>query len=196
MATIEGAGTFGFDFPRFYREDFNFNDYKPPFYKFEEVCLGIAGYLLAIRLTTFLMRFKKTGFNLKYISALHNLFLFLISVSMLVGILMNVVDLYLKGGQEAILCNATGTYRSNLANFWYYIFYLTKPYEFVDTFIMIFKKRELNFLHVWHHCTTFVLVWVTMVRNSNFIIFLIISFTVKYSTNSSILVLIFCRFKR
>jgi len=81
--------------------------------------------------------------------------------------MVNVVGLYQRGGGNAILCNAEGEFRKSKMYFWVYIFYLSKPYEFVDTFIMIFKKRELNFLHVWHHCTTFLLVWVTQVQEMN-----------------------------
>lgn len=50
--------------------------------------------------------------------------------------------------------------RSGRLFFWYYIFYLSKVYEFVDTWIQLLKKREPPFLHVWHHCTTFLLCWV------------------------------------
>jgi len=68
---------------------------------------------------------------------------------------------------KQFLCNPGGSFRTSKMMFWIYIFYLTKPYEFIDTFIMIFKKRELNFLHVWHHCTTFLLVWTTQVQEMN-----------------------------
>jgi len=156
----------GFDFYNFYTDDFNFNQFKPPFYSFESICLTVASYLLAIRLTTWYM-FNKKPFTMKYISALHNFFLFVISVVMFFGVILGVVDLYFKGGSSAIMCNANGTYINSKLMFWIYVFYLTKPYEFVDTFIMIFKKRDLNFLHVWHHCTTFLLVWTTQIQAMN-----------------------------
>jgi hypothetical protein len=47
-----------------------------------------------------------------------------------------------------------------------YIHYLSKAYEFVDTFIMVFKKKhkQISFLHVYHHATTFAPVWYHVVK--------------------------------
>lgn len=38
---------------------------------------------------------------------------------------------------------------------------MTQAYEFVDTLIMILKKneRQISFLHVYHHATTFFPCW-------------------------------------
>jgi fatty acid elongase 3 len=46
--------------------------------------------------------------------------------------------------------------------FWYYIFYVSKIYEFLDTYIQIFKQKQPPFLHTWHHCTTLTVVWATV----------------------------------
>jgi len=123
-------------------------------------------YLIGIRITSWYM-FNKKPINMKWISAMHNFFLFVLSVIMLFGVTTGVIEIYLKGGFNAIVCNPNGSYRNSKLFFWIYIFYLTKPYEFIDTFIMIFKKRELNFLHVWHHCSTCLLVWTTQIQEMN-----------------------------
>lgn len=149
----------GYNLASLYSDDFNFNDFKPPVYDLTTVGLMIAGYLIAIRLTTWFMATQEKPFKMKEVTAIHNLFLFLISVTMLFGVLYNVFVIVSKDGLDAVLVDADRSHRAGKLLFWVYIFYLTKPYEFVDTFIMIFKKRELNFLHVWHHCTTFLLVW-------------------------------------
>lgn len=41
-----------------------------------------------------------------------------------------------------------------------------QAYEFMDTWIMIMKKntRQISFLHVYHHATTFYPVWWGVVR--------------------------------
>jgi len=82
-------------------------------------------------------------------------------------IIYHIIKNYISGGGDAILCGAVNSYRAGPVHFWFYVFYLSKPYEFVDTYIQILKKKDLNFLHVWHHCTTFLLVWVTMVQEMN-----------------------------
>jgi elongation of very long chain fatty acids protein 4 len=42
-----------------------------------------------------------------------------------------------------------------------YVFFLSKIYEFVDTFIMLAKGnvRQVSFLHVYHHVTVTMLMW-------------------------------------
>ena len=43
---------------------------------------------------------------------------------------------------------------------------MSKAYEFVDTLIMVAKKnkRQISFLHVYHHATTFFPVWWAVVK--------------------------------
>ena len=47
-----------------------------------------------------------------------------------------------------------------------HVHYLSKAYEFGDTIIMLLKKnyRQVSFLHVYHHATTFFPVWFCVVR--------------------------------
>uniref|UniRef100_A0A0A9YTI2 Elongation of very long chain fatty acids protein n=1 Tax=Lygus hesperus TaxID=30085 RepID=A0A0A9YTI2_LYGHE len=42
-----------------------------------------------------------------------------------------------------------------------YIFYLSKFYEFFDTYIMILKRNynQITFLHVYHHISTCIIFW-------------------------------------
>ena len=35
--------------------------------------------------------------------------------------------------------------------FWSYLFYISKFWEYVDTFILVLKKSEVKLLHSWHH---------------------------------------------
>jgi len=42
-----------------------------------------------------------------------------------------------------------------------WLFYFSKPIEFIDTFIMVLKKNnhQVSFLHVYHHVATFMIWW-------------------------------------
>jgi len=42
-----------------------------------------------------------------------------------------------------------------------WLFYISKPIEFIDTFIMVLKKNfhQVSFLHVYHHVATFLIWW-------------------------------------
>ncbi|CAG8730157.1 18319_t:CDS:2, partial [Acaulospora morrowiae] len=42
-----------------------------------------------------------------------------------------------------------------------WIFYFSKIFEFMDTFIMVLKKNnhQITFLHIYHHCSVFIIWW-------------------------------------
>ncbi len=42
---------------------------------------------------------------------------------------------------------------------WIHIFYLTKYYEFIDTLFLVLRKRNVGFLHVFHHSTYIIACW-------------------------------------
>jgi len=150
------------DLRQYYRDDFCFVDHNPPFTDLESVLIAIVIYLIAIRLSTWYMESLEKPYKLYWISLFHNFFIFALSVIMFLSISYHIINIINEDGLEAVTWDSKRKYRNHLVNFWEYIFYISKPYEFVDTFIMIFKKKKLNFLHVWHHCSTFFLVWVNM----------------------------------
>jgi hypothetical protein len=50
-----------------------------------------------------------------------------------------------------------GTRAVGASFFWSSVYYLSKLYELLDTFILILKKRLLTFLHAFHHATVIVM---------------------------------------
>ena len=44
----------------------------------------------------------------------------------------------------------------------------SKYYEFIDTFLLVLKKKPLKFLHVYHHIVTLYLVFVALATNATF----------------------------
>jgi len=48
----------------------------------------------------------------------------------------------------------------DLLQFWLYIYYVSKYYELVDTFLLILKNKQLIFLHVWHHAIMLLYTWI------------------------------------
>ncbi|GMH41441.1 hypothetical protein BSKO_09351 [Bryopsis sp. KO-2023] len=123
-------------------------------------------YLLGIPL---LMRFMKhrEPMKIKRFAALHNAILFSLSLYMCVETVRQAYNNFGWGQKFSLWCNPFEAGPDPFTKSGYalarvlWIHYLSKAYEFVDTFIMILKKntRQISFLHVYHHATTFFPVW-------------------------------------
>jgi fatty acid elongase 3 len=66
------------------------------------------------------------------------------------------LKIYLQHGLKELYCDSTHHMNGPIF-FWSYVFYLSKYYEFFDTLFIILKKKELQFLHVYHHSIIVVL---------------------------------------
>jgi len=120
------------------------------------VLLVAVGYLVIIFVGQLIMRNLKK-FEMTYFSLLHNFCMVCLSGYMCCEII-----------HQAMINNFTfignGVDESpngyGLAKV-LWLFYFSKPIEFIDTFIMILKKnnRQVSFLHVYHHVATFMIWW-------------------------------------
>ncbi|GJQ15576.1 hypothetical protein GpartN1_g7367.t1 [Galdieria partita] len=108
-------------------------------------------------------KLTKKPYQLQFLVVLHNLLLALASLWMFVGITMALKDTWSRGGLKAIYCPYSMTTDPSLFSssiiFWLYIFYLSKFYELLDTFILIGRGKPLTFLHVWHHASVLLETW-------------------------------------
>jgi len=90
---------------------------------------------------------SKDGIALKALMLAHNVFLVALSLYMCVGIVIEAVkNNYTLWGNAY---NPTETKMAQLI----WVFYVSKLYEFMDTFIMLLKGNvnQVSFLHVYHH---------------------------------------------
>lgn len=118
-------------------------------------------YILGVFVVKFLLSFRDKPVRLGFIPVVHNLVLTVGSLAMFVGCLNATLaevrqSNWLWGkssGAEWVLCFPHGTRAVGPVFFWSYVYYLSKFYELLDTVILIFKKRPLSFLHVFHHAT-------------------------------------------
>jgi hypothetical protein len=118
-------------------------------------------YLFFVYVFNFLLKFKKSAVPLGPIPTLHNFVLAAGSLVMFAGCLQSTLveieqSRWLwgpKSGRMLLLCFPPGTRPVGRVFFWTYIYYLSKYYELLDTFILLLKKRPLTFLHVFHHAT-------------------------------------------
>ena len=99
------------------------------------------------------------AFDLKWFRAIYNLICVILSASSLYLVIAGTIEEL--GSEFGFVCNNDGQKVVPKIRLAVYIFYLSKFFEFTDTFIMILRKKfvQVSFLHVYHHASISAVVW-------------------------------------
>lgn len=128
--------------------------------------LAIVGYVVFIQMVKLSLRWRRRAVPLGPIPALYNLILLLASLLMFVGCWQSAVAEIAetrwlwrrsKTSLEWILCFPLGTRPAGRVFFWSYIFYISKYYEFIGTFIVLFQKQNPTAGHVFRNAMVVVM---------------------------------------
>ncbi|KAK1988606.1 GNS1/SUR4 family protein [Colletotrichum cereale] len=132
-------------------EDFEFVQGQTPFSTLGEAVGMAVLYLVVIFGGREVMRNRKP-MELNTLFKIHNLFLSLLSGALLVLFVEQLVPSLWRGGLYENICGVSGWTQPLVLL--YYINYLTKYYELIDTVFLMVKKKPLTFLHCYHHPAT------------------------------------------
>jgi len=117
------------------------------------------GYLISLFALKNWMKDRKP-FQLKSVTLVHNVFLTLLSLAMFVGAAYGALLKYQSAGFWAgLVCEQDPSPIKGPLFYWSYIFYLSKFYELLDSYLMALKKKPLIFLHVYHHFIMPYVIW-------------------------------------
>lgn len=98
----------------------------------------------------------------KWFLPYHNLFLALISLIMFVGCSWAVIEKSMvEQSLDWLLCEDVNVLDSGALEFWSYMYYLSKFYELLDTFLQLIRGRypPHYLLHAYHHSGVLLMCW-------------------------------------
>jgi len=143
--------------------------YKPntlPLTRWEYVFGAVFIYLIILFFLQKWMTNRKR-YDLNFVIPIHNFFLSALSLMMMCGILYGTLIVFRRKNfaLTTIFCDPEGELATGSQVGWYYIFFLSKYYEFIDTIIICLKKKPVIFLHVYHHCITLILTFAMIITD-------------------------------
>eukprot|EP01083_Nonionella_stella_P294881 1002220_1 len=107
---------------------------------------------------------------LKYLILFHNIFLCVASASLAAFLMITVYSFHEKSPNEynafRIYCGLNFNDQKGALTFIFYVNYLLKYYELLDTIFLSLKHKPLSFLHCYHHPATLVLTWGQLVDST------------------------------
>lgn len=131
-----------------------------PMSTWKEVVAAMATYYIMVFGGQFIM--KNSGpIRLNKLFQLHNLILTLLSLILAVLVAEQVIPIVAKHGLFYLICSSN-CWTTELV-YLYYLNYLTKYLEFLDTGYIILKKRPVIFLHWFHHSMTALLCYTQLI---------------------------------
>ena len=104
---------------------------------------------------------KREAFELRRLFLFWNIFLATFSIIGAYRSLPEFIYILTQKGIKYSVC--VETYSLGVTGLWSWLFILSKPIELIDTLFLVLRKRELIFLHWYHHVTVFIFVWYSMI---------------------------------
>lgn len=147
---------------KFVPSEFDFTAGKLPFSTFPPVAAAITTYYVVIFGGDFIFKkFKIKPFVLNGLFQVHNVILTTVSFTLLTLMVEQLIPMIYHHGIFYAIC-APEAWTQPLVCL-YYLNYLTKFLEFVDTLFLVVKQKKLTLLHTYHHGATALLCYTQLV---------------------------------
>ncbi|KAH7033108.1 GNS1/SUR4 family-domain-containing protein [Microdochium trichocladiopsis] len=145
-------------------EDFRFIAGETPMSTLKETSIFVVIYYFIIFGGRELMR-NREPFKLKTLFLIHNFYLTAISAILLALFIEQLLPTVVRKGVFYAICDVEGGWTQPLVVL-YYLNYLTKYLELLDTCFLFLKKKPLTFLHCYHHGATAVLCYTQLIGST------------------------------
>ena len=103
---------------------------------------------------------NRKAFELRTLFLLWNIGLSIYSILGMIRTVPEFIYLLKEKGVKHSVCIETFSY--GVTGYWSWLYCMSKPFELIDTVFLILRKRELIFLHWYHHVSVLMFVWFSM----------------------------------
>ncbi|CDF38531.1 fatty acid elongase [Chondrus crispus] len=98
---------------------------------------------------------------------LHNITLCIASLFLGSWLTYTLADAFVNGLTAYQLVCSRQIYENGHMHMIYYINMFFKVWEFLDTFLLVVRKKQVAFLHAYHHAATLILTWNQLMEHSS-----------------------------
>ncbi|ODQ54161.1 putative elongation of fatty acids protein [Saitoella complicata NRRL Y-17804] len=144
--------------------DFDFVPGKTPMSTVREVVAALVTYYIVIFGGRAIMK-NFSPLKLNFFFQVHNVLLTLLSLGLLLLLVEQILPIIVRHGVFYSICSH-GAWTQPIVTL-YYLNYLTKYIELIDTVFLFLKKKPLNFLHYYHHGATALLCYSQLVGHTS-----------------------------
>lgn len=118
---------------------------------------GVAGYLFVLYALHKYVRDDSLKNKLRVAFGIHNATLSFASAVLLVLLVCELWSMAVLSSVWDVYCDAQGKFVGAPVYFYYYVNYLFKWWELLDTVFLVLRRSRIRFLHVYHHAATLLL---------------------------------------
>jgi len=145
----------------YHPQDFDFQPRVTPMSTLKQTAFMLVTYYIIIFGGRELMR-NRPAFKLSVPFIIHNFYLTVISAVLLALFVEQLIPTLYRHGLFFAICDVKGGWTPPLVTL-YYLNYLTKYLELIDTVFLVLKKKPLTFLHCYHHGATALLCYTQLI---------------------------------
>jgi len=144
---------------------FRFNKTIPLLGRFQDAAAVCIFYFMLLRVLKSSMKNQK-ALELRTLVTLHSAFLTVVSFALLSGFVLVLAEKMHSYTLWETICSESFHDDGRLQTL-YYLNYLVKWYELLDTVILVLRKKPVIFLHEYHHAATLFLCWIQLDQHSS-----------------------------
>lgn len=123
------------------------------------VVVTVPGYLLVLSALRRYVAARGKPFELKKVVIVHNATLSILSAVLWIALASELKVLISNNGFFNVYCDVQAEFTKGRVYLYYYINYIFKFVELLDTVLLVLRGKPTPFLHVYHHAATLVLCW-------------------------------------